>query len=1168
MKVKLVLTTLCLYAYANTSLQAQQPAFNQNSARSNHYRLSDAWNFGVNTGGSFGVNSNENTLFRGNSIATKMFGQYYFGNWGLGLAGGIIPGTISSSAISKFLIDRKFPADATVTNAKPVNSYLLFGPSVRFGHRVQFGAEVNGGMFYNNPGGVVIGQQGAVRPLYRFDNGSKNLFPGFSGNLHVAYPIDRTTRFFINTDYLQTKSSIRLFDPQRGIDVATEQNRDVKLFTVGVGITKSFNTKRVLPTVNKREITIDEGGVHLYEIKSPRDIATGQASGRVLPTVNKREIVAPRDIATGQASGRMMNESCGPVTIKTNNADGTTSEMTFACPSDAIDYQSRISMNVTTPKQTQGATFGEKVNQGIHAAGSAISQGASLRDGIIHRDLAARNILVGRVQWSGNSVDAMGIVTNKTAVSSVSSLGGGGGGAAAASYARNGVATGAGAAAGAATKGIIANIYAREAGSGMATGKRARETGSGMATGRRQYQPVYFEDNGDAATGEWGTVKSNPLYTDKGFGGNNPLHQSEKTSPTKPDTDGDGYADLNVYLINTDNGATVASTQTEEDGTFFFANIPDGNYIVKVKGAVAARKGYDYYMAKSMDVAGEILAAEDYWSIGLIADTGSVETALSLIKTKTKSNQSNDRTSGSSLIWSPRSNRVMNMAVGDLDGDGAAELLVGNKITDFSMSRVKKEYFETGDKPTQEQRLVGGALPGGAVISAAVSSLRPGNPIGGLNIKGGKNPGGNVRTTQTNEYGEFEFTDLEPGNYTFTAELNYYINDETIVSLGDDFIGTNINTTESNLKDIPPVMNKGGDVKITASQNSRSLRKGWDGTIKGSNIVTSESNLKGDVKATAAQNSQSLKAGINGINSNSMPNRISMNVTVPKQTQGATFGEKVSAGFTTDGNNQLKAQNNNTVRSNRTDNAIIMADLDGDGTMESSYLTINGEIATLNITEPGVQATDGNNAAGGINITEPGSSKVVEKATSGLKDVLKTQVRMAGNTGPVKWMAPEVLNKRAYGDPHVDQKDGTLYLGTEDDAPKATAGKWNSTEVAVKAIRCADGVCIAITGNGNDYPDAAVVSLNGLPPGQPVIKAAVWFVGDNGKTYKKETDGAGRLSLNGLPPGVPLRMLMNMGADGNDDILITFTTDAQGNAISNVLKTKHDTVKNSINNVR
>ena len=38
----------------------------------------------------------------------------------------------------------------------------------------------------------------------------------------------------------------------------------------------------------------------------------------------------------------------------------------------------RISMNVTVARQTQGTSFGEKVNAGLHAAGSAISQGASL----------------------------------------------------------------------------------------------------------------------------------------------------------------------------------------------------------------------------------------------------------------------------------------------------------------------------------------------------------------------------------------------------------------------------------------------------------------------------------------------------------------------------------------------------------------------------------------------------------------------------------------------------------------------------------------------------------------------------------------------------------------------------------------------------------------------
>lgn len=77
----------------------------------------------------------------------------------------------------------------------------------------------------------------------------------------------------------------------------------------------------------------------------------------------------------------------------------------------------RISMNVTVAKQTQGATFGEKVNAGLHAAGSAIQQGASLVGGAIP---------------GGSIVSA--------AVSSVSTLAGGpGSGAAAASYAATGV---------------------------------------------------------------------------------------------------------------------------------------------------------------------------------------------------------------------------------------------------------------------------------------------------------------------------------------------------------------------------------------------------------------------------------------------------------------------------------------------------------------------------------------------------------------------------------------------------------------------------------------------------------------------------------------------------------------------------------------------------------
>lgn len=58
----------------------------------------------------------------------------------------------------------------------------------------------------------------------------------------------------------------------------------------------------------------------------------------------------------------------------------------------------------------------------------------------------------------------------------------------------------------------------------------------------------------------------------------------------------------------------------------------------------------------------------------------------------------------------------------------------------------------------------------------------------------------------------------------------------------------------------------------------------------------SKSGLKrSDINTESISTNTNQKSNINGIN-NGMPNRISMNVTVAKQTQGATFGEKVNSG--------------------------------------------------------------------------------------------------------------------------------------------------------------------------------------------------------------------------------------------------------------------------------
>lgn len=113
----------------------------------------------------------------------------------------------------------------------------------------------------------------------------------------------------------------------------------------------------------------------------------------------------------------------------------------------------RISMNVTVAKQAQGATFGEKVNAGLHAAGSALAQGATLEidvgcggeacfialpggDGV-RVDLGALRMspldAPGRQALLGGALPGGSIIS-----AAVSSLSGQGGGAAAASYAASG----------------------------------------------------------------------------------------------------------------------------------------------------------------------------------------------------------------------------------------------------------------------------------------------------------------------------------------------------------------------------------------------------------------------------------------------------------------------------------------------------------------------------------------------------------------------------------------------------------------------------------------------------------------------------------------------------------------------------------------------------------
>ena len=190
-----------------------------------------------------------------------------------------------------------------------------------------------------------------------------------------------------------------------------------------------------------------------------------------------------------------------------------------------------------------------------------------------------------------------------------------------------------------------------------------------------------------------------------------------------------------------------------------------------------------------------------------------------------------------------------------------------------------------------------------------------------------------------------------------------------------------------------------------------------------------------------------MASGIDGIN-NGMPNRISMNVTVPKQTQGTTFGEKVQSGLQAagsvvasgvsliiecgasacavalpDGSGYraelesmtlvpLDAAQGLSLRKAASGASLVGGALPGGSILSAAVSSVSSLGGKGGGAAAAAYAATGRSAAprelasrvrddGGIDITEPlvagdyALHLVVQKATSGLKDTLKTQVRMA-----------------------------------------------------------------------------------------------------------------------------------------------------------------------------
>jgi SdrD B-like domain/Carboxypeptidase regulatory-like domain len=668
----------------NASRSNHTRAFNQNSSRSNNasglsISFSPSYSTSVN-------NSKDSLLFRGSGGGFRIGADYFFGKAGIGLSSGFTSSTADNTAINKFLKNSSIPPDQLlITKSGQQNMYLLLGPSVRFGNTVQLFAQAKGGLFINNGGLVNIQQRGAVRAAYRNEATGKSIYPGFQAGFSLQYSIKSDVwSFGIGADYMSTRTEVTNYDARRGNGVE--------------GLNLSQPIRDIVAGITVR-----------YNILSPRDHASGQSSGRLLPTVNKREITSPRDVATGQSTGRLLPtvnkreiaidepgtvntvESCGPVTTKITNPDGTTEERTFSCPQDAAAYA----------RQTPKRDFGERTSN------TDQQQNSLKRTFAVPHVLEQKGMVSGKLTWASSASE--GIVTNRSIIAGTTSISGTSGNEA---IVTNNTTRGGSATLNSQSSstrqtnqssfGTMVRLSAREAGSGMATGKR--EASSGMASGRRQYDPIFIEGQNDicnpcVATAQLSSVKNNPLYQGNGMAGNNPLAGARTAE------DGNGVAGADIFLVDPQTGDVVAKTKTEASGDFFFANVPVGDYVVRVSAVFGGKKGYDVYMKVKTDLLGDIKQADDWMQLMINTSGGDDMQQKAGISTS----RSNIRCKSLTIIEA------------DVDGDGEyestkvlAEMTDGTTkdVTAFSRmttaGQVKKVTVRGWD-PQKKEAIIGSA---------------------------------------------------------------------------------------------------------------------------------------------------------------------------------------------------------------------------------------------------------------------------------------------------------------------------------------------------------------------------------------------------------------------------------------------------------------------------
>jgi len=1097
-------------------------AYNQNNARSNHAKMmSGGLDFQLTP--QYGINMKgdkiDSLLFRGNGPGFKMDASYSFRNFGIGFSSGFLSSQMDKTKINEFLLRNGVPFDQMIINTgSQQNMYVLLGPNASFGNKIRAGLHAKGGLFINNSGFVNIKRQGAINSIYRNEPSSKSIYPGFIAGINLNYHISDLLTIGFGTDYLNTRSEVINYDIRRGAAIE--------------GIKLSKNISNVMAGISIR-----------YNVKSPRDMATGLATGKQLgkpkyediktmdaqsglstekttAQFNPKEYSIDKSYRPGQPvfGNRESSQSCGPVTIKKTFGDGSTEEMIFACPDDAASYNQRTGDYSERPVWTSSNT--KRTFSAPHV-------------------LEQKGTISGRVSWA-TTANTTGIVTNK-------SVRGGG--------IRFNENQGAARTTPSSSFGTMVRLSAREAGSGMATGKR-------------QFEPVFTEGQVEVCNPCSVTV-SNPVY--KGGMGNaqsNPMYQENARISASNDCDDSdpGIADLKVSLVDVSTDQVVATTKTEKCGDFFFANVPNGDYKIQLSGVFSGKKGYDFYMKTKTEMDGQIVWGGESVDLTLYSNE---EISTPSMRAGISTSRSNIRTKSITIIDA------------DTDGDGTFDSFraiasfsdgsTADITEDAAASRVNKiDAFTIKQKAFNKMhRLTRGKTS---------SSLQ----LTGITVTNGEN--NNFKANATFSDGSvFDITTAVAVNSSSPSIRQY-----TIVAGDLDDDG-----------------NADAVLKITKSRSNIQNNRMADGSTgnnvnatEGVKITKSRSNIQNNRLIKGDQDEdQELGVVKTKTKSNQSNDRMAADDEIWSPRSNILTYVIVTGDLDGDGKAEAAI---NTSHSNIKNNRISVADIDGDGVAEATVNTSRSNIKHLSMAVGDVDGDGytemlvGGMIPGGAVISAalrspgdpiPGLDVKLKKKNGGAEKNIATEangrIRVIGPD-----MEPDTYEMSISLNFYIE--DETLVIVGEDEGSGKREVKVSSSQNS-QTLKTADPNSMPVKWTA---PESTKVAINNSHSNIKNLLASVdelelMLNSDNSNAKTAINNSHSNIknlrtaamllentmdNIETMEKNVAMSEVKNKMAAMNMQFLALQESlnnaGKQYTTVSNVLKTKHDTVKNSIGNIR